>query len=148
VNLVIGFGNTLRGDDGVGQVVAELVRQRRPDVQVLTFHQLVPELAERISRANVVVFIDADPNGAPGSVHTASIGSSTDPVLHHSLQPSHLMGLARDLGGSSVVAWLVRVSAASFDFGAGLSPQVFTAVPAAARAVQRLIPVEQSRHSV
>jgi len=45
--LVIGYGNTLRGDDGLGQRAAEALAQRAlPDgVEVLSCHQLTIELA-------------------------------------------------------------------------------------------------------
>ena len=58
--LVIGYGNTLRGDDGVGPKVAEAVEALQlPGVRTLVCQQLSPEHAEPISRARVVVFVDA-----------------------------------------------------------------------------------------
>ena len=58
--LVIGYGNTLRGDDGVGPRVAEAVAAMAlPGVRTLGCHQLAPEHAEAISRADRVVFVDA-----------------------------------------------------------------------------------------
>jgi hydrogenase maturation protease len=50
--LVIGYGNTLRRDDAVGPLSAEEVsRWGRPGVVPLDLAQLLPELAERLSRA-------------------------------------------------------------------------------------------------
>ena len=58
--LVIGYGNTLRSDDGVGAKVAAAVAELAlPGVVALVLHQLTPELAETISEARAVVFVDA-----------------------------------------------------------------------------------------
>ena len=58
--LVIGYGNTLRSDDGAGQIVAEKIAQwNLPGVRSLAVHQLTPELAEIIAQADAVIFIDA-----------------------------------------------------------------------------------------
>ena len=63
--LVIGYGNVLRGDDGAGFLTAELLRDklRDPDIEILSQHQLLPELMEPISRAARVIFIDATVSG-------------------------------------------------------------------------------------
>ena len=58
--LVIGYGNTLRGDDGVGPRVAEAVEKLNlPGVRTLVCQQLSPEHADPISRVRKVVFVDA-----------------------------------------------------------------------------------------
>src|SRR5262245_46508216 len=58
--LVIGYGNVLRSDDGVGPKVAEAIgAMALPQVEILTCDLLTPELAEPISRAVKVVFVDA-----------------------------------------------------------------------------------------
>lgn len=60
--LIIGYGNPLRGDDGLGwhvaQRLAAVLPQHRARIEVC--HQLTPELAEPISRADLVIFIDAE----------------------------------------------------------------------------------------
>ena len=68
-------GNPLRGDDGVGWRVAEAVAAALPDAvaDVLTVHQLTPELAEPISRAERVIFIDAAAEGKPGAVRCFAV---------------------------------------------------------------------------
>ena len=58
--LVIGYGNELRGDDGVGPRVARAVSDwRLPGVTALAVHQLAPELAEPLSLSDAAVFVDA-----------------------------------------------------------------------------------------
>ena len=58
--LVIGYGNTLRGDDGVGPRVVEAIGTLGlPGVRTLICPLLTPELADPISRAEKVIFVDA-----------------------------------------------------------------------------------------
>ncbi|HEY9173382.1 MAG TPA: hydrogenase maturation protease, partial [Verrucomicrobiae bacterium] len=53
--LVIGYGNTLRRDDGIGPKVAEAVAELNlPGVRSLACPQLTPELAEPIAHAKRV----------------------------------------------------------------------------------------------
>jgi Ni,Fe-hydrogenase maturation factor len=73
--LVIGYGNTLRRDDGVGVRAAEMMAAdaRFTDVEVLTAYQLTPELSLDIATASLVVFVDADVRGLPGSIEVREL---------------------------------------------------------------------------
>ena len=68
--LIIAYGNPLRSDDGVGWIVAEELRRRlaSPEVEVLQLQQLLPEVAESVSRAETVIFVDASCDGEPGGM--------------------------------------------------------------------------------
>lgn len=57
--LIIGWGNSLRGDDGIGLKVAELLERRLIQADIRCSLQLLPEMCEEISRARQVVFVDA-----------------------------------------------------------------------------------------
>lgn len=64
-DLVIGIGNPLRGDDGVGWWLAERAEQLPPATPtgsrllVRAVQQLTPELSEELAGARRVLFIDA-----------------------------------------------------------------------------------------
>src|SRR5690349_6241379 len=69
--LIVGYGNPLRGDDAFGFLAAEKLRSEivSADVEVLALHQLVPELMEPVSRAELAIFIDAStPSPSPGEL--------------------------------------------------------------------------------
>ena len=91
--LIVAYGNPLRGDDGVGwQAAILLSRELKDQVQVLTRHQLTPELAETLSEASRVIFIDAAAQGPAGQIQCCSIqraGELTAPIC--SLQRTHSM---------------------------------------------------------
>ena len=58
--LVIGYGNTLRRDDGVGPKLADAVAALGlTGVRTLACALLTPELAEAVSQAQRVIFVDA-----------------------------------------------------------------------------------------
>src|SRR5512140_3275946 len=96
--LLIGYGNTLRSDDGVGPRVIEAVAALKlPNVSTLSCDLLTPELADPISRAEQVVFVDAALD-APREVQLrplAPAGSSQ--IMAHAADPRTLLALARDV---------------------------------------------------
>jgi hydrogenase maturation protease len=132
--MVIGYGNCLRGDDGVGCVVAaRLASQVRQDgdVEVIAAHQLTPELAEPISRAEVAVFVDAACDDPVGTITTRPITPQTrrGRTFGHELTPQRLLGDARALYGRAPPAWQITVSGASWGYSERLSKRVRQAVP-------------------
>ena len=69
--LVIAWGNPLREDDAVAWHVLEALRRLQPRQSLPALHlrhaqQLTPEMAECVSRAAGVVFVDARRDGTPG----------------------------------------------------------------------------------
>src|SRR5258708_21465848 len=98
--LVIGYGNELCGDDGLGWRVAQdlAARQFDGDVEIMALRQLNPELAEPISQADRVIFIDARMGREPGVVSCEPVAPRTlgiNPWSHHRTPPAGLSG-ARD----------------------------------------------------
>ena len=58
MDLVVGIGNELRSDDGVGIRVVRALPARR-GVETTIVHQLTPDLVEALGRAERVLFVDA-----------------------------------------------------------------------------------------
>jgi hydrogenase maturation protease len=121
--LVIGYGNDLRGDDGLGPAVAEAVAALGlPGVESRRVQQLVPELAEELARARLAVFIDARVGSGGEAVQVVAVEpAETADRLAHTADPAALLALTRAVHGRTPQAWLVTVAGAAFDFGEGLS---------------------------
>ena len=131
--LIIGYGNPLRSDDGFGWQASRLLAREfaGQEAQVITCHQLTPELAEPLSQCRRAVFIDADREGEPGDVHLQTVRpqAPTSSTFTHSCSPSGLLASAEMLYGYCPQALIITVTAQSFAFGESLSPVVSEALP-------------------
>ena len=150
--LVVGYGNPLRSDDGVGPAVAERLAQdpRLRGAEIRAEHQLTPELALDASGATLLVLIDAAEDAGAGEVVVRRLGpdgttgggpvEEAGPPLTHHLDPGGLLALARELFGAapaSVV--IVGIGVASLEVGETLSPEVQAAVPRVVELVAALV---------
>lgn len=138
--LIIGYGSPLRGDDGLGWHAAERLRELAlPGTEVLTVHQLTPELAEDASRAERVIFIDAREGGSPGEWRAEPVTAEAESVqaFTHHVTPGSLLGGARLLYGSEPEGILFAMSGESFEYREGLSETVAAALPEMLDAVVR-----------
>jgi len=141
--LVVGYGNALRSDDGVGPAVAEAVAAdpRFAGVTVLARHQLTPELAIDVSQAGLVVLVDAGHGQRPGAFSIEPLepsGTGAGSSSHH-LDPATLLALAAELYGPVPGAFSIRVGAGSLELGDRLTPAVAAAVPDLVEAIAGLI---------
>jgi len=141
--LVIGYGNPLRGDDGVGQAAAGAFANEGAiaHTRAIVCHQLMPELAECIAAADRVVFVDATVNVDPGTVAIREIygAAALASGLAHTATPAALVALAHELYGRSPEAFLVTVGVSSLALGVGLSDAAAAALPVAIAAIGRLL---------
>jgi hydrogenase maturation protease len=121
--LVIGYGNELRRDDGIGPRVAEAIALANyPEVRVKTCFQLVPELAADLAEARVVLFVDAsaDPRRSGGELRRITAEETADWSTHTG-DPRALLALTHAVYGVSPEAWWLTVPGEDFGFGDGLS---------------------------
>jgi hydrogenase maturation protease len=131
--LVIGYGNTLRGDDGIGWYAARdlSATENAEDFKSIACQQLTPELAKDISESNRTIFIDASVGGCPGAVTIRKLSLNSFGVnsMSHHLNPETLLLLASELYNSHPAAYLITVDGASFGHEEGLSPEVGETLP-------------------
>ena len=143
--LIIGYGNTLREDDGAGQIVArEIAKQDLNNVKCLAVHQLTPELAADISKASKVIFVDAlISNGSESEKIT--VKPIKKPLLAnistgHVGYPRSLLSLTQALYTSNTPpAWSVLIPAVNFEFGEEISELTQQGIRDAIAAIKRLI---------
>jgi hydrogenase maturation protease len=141
--LVLGVGNPLRADDGVGQAVVERLGEvLAPDAAELrAVYQLTPEMAEDFAGVALAVVVDADADVAPGevAVRDAAVGSAAGEPFSHAVDPAGLAGLAQALYGASPRLVIVGIGPVSLEVGQGLSPAVTAAVSVAAAAIAAIV---------
>lgn len=137
--LVIGYGNTLRGDDGVGPRVAEAVGHLRlPGVRTLICPLLTPELADPISRAEKVVFVDAAVD-APRQVQLRRLEpNDTSQLMAHAADPRTMLALSRDVFGRAPEAWWLTIPAVKMDFNEAITDEAQCGCVEAVEQIQSL----------
>jgi hydrogenase maturation protease len=141
--LVVGYGNALRTDDGIGWHAAERLAddERLNGAVVLRRHQVTPELALDISAVSLVVFIDASRDLVPGSVDITRVERTGDAgqTSSHHLGPPVLVALAHELYGRAPAAFVVRCGVASLEMGDQLTPAVEAALATVIDAVVGIV---------
>jgi hydrogenase maturation protease len=99
--------------------------------QIETCHQLTPELAEPISRADLVIFIDAEQQAPAGKLACRHLtpAAGLPGAFSHCLTPPMLLAWAQELYGTCPDSVVLSVSSQSFDCGEELSPAVAAVLP-------------------
>ncbi|HEX7541848.1 MAG TPA: hydrogenase maturation protease [Anaerolineales bacterium] len=151
--LVIGLGNPILGDDGVGwRVVEEIARKtaNKPDVEVDCVSLGGLSLMERITGCERVILVDSIFTGEK-PIGTVSLflltelpdlsSGHTTAVHDTSLRNALKVGRSMDiLLPRDEEVFIVAIEAENvYDFSETLSPPVEAAVPQAVRAVLQLI---------
>ncbi len=126
--IVIGLGNSFRGDDAAGLAVA---RALGDDPRVLLHEGEPIDLLDRWEGAGEVIVVDAARSGAaPGTVHRldglaepVAMGGST-----HAFGLAETLALAHALGREPAHLSLIGIEGERFGAGDELSPAVAAAV--------------------
>jgi hydrogenase maturation protease len=139
---VVGIGNPLRGDDGIGIAVAEALRERVPaGVDVRRDSGDVARLVDLWRDARAVILVDAASAGSvPGTIHRfdASDARLPESVLScstHTFGVGEAIELARALGQLPDRVIVYGIEGERFDLGAGLSEVVDAGGEEAARLI-------------
>jgi hydrogenase maturation protease len=131
MDLVVGVGNTLRSDDGLGIRVAEAL-SAHGSAETVTVQQLTLDLTERLSRADRVLFVDADAAGC--AVKLAPLHPSPGVAqFGHALSAEQLLRWTVVEHDVCPEAWMLSVPGQSFDLGEELSPEAMRALESARR---------------
>lgn len=138
--LILACGNPLRGDDAVGWLIADALQREctSADIEIEAAHQFVPEMAERISQAEIVIFVDASASRSPGMVGSQRVTASrlAAETFTHELDPQTLLALAEALYGRAPGrAFSLSVGAESFELNEGLSEAAKASIPKAVDAI-------------
>lgn len=140
--LIVGYGNPLRGDDGVGWVVAERLRELTLSeaVSIRTCIQLTPELAADLSEAEIAILIDVRAEEPAGKISCQQVKPLHYlPSSSHHLNPSALLSYTYQLFGKAPQTYLISINGTEFGYQAHLSPQVQEAVPKAVKVIVELL---------
>ena len=138
--VVIGVGNPMRGDDGVGPAVIDALRvaedRLSPGVELVAVDGEATRVIELWRERRLAVVVDAVVSGAvPGTVHRFDRPAVDEISSWRAGTSSHAAGVAEAMVLGTALdrvpdrLVLLGVEAAVIDMGGGLSAPVAAAVP-------------------
>jgi hydrogenase maturation protease len=151
--VVAGIGNSYRGDDGVGPLVANLCAKAGLGVRDIGPLEEPLDLLGRFDGADLAIVIDAVRSGAPiGSVRILDVDVwsldesgdvETAVTSTHGIGLVGVLRLARAIGHAPRRLVVIAVEGEIFALGGEMSAAVAAAVPAAVSAVATLTEKEE-----
>lgn len=129
---IIGIGNTLRGDDGIGPVVArEFARQ---GFSTYVLGDDLTEMLDIFDRHNKSILVDAFASPQPGvhlelDLHEVSQLPQELNTSTHSMNLGKVLELAQTLNKIPKKLRLFALSGQRFDIGSDLSKEVLQCLP-------------------
>jgi hydrogenase maturation protease len=143
--IVLGVGNPILMDDGVGLHVVEEIKkhpQYSPDTPIDVAYTGGLNLLDMIRGYEKVILVDAirQDTSTPGEVKRFNLkdASSLHSYNPHDVSLPEALTLARSLGESSLPTEIIVIGIVvkqTFDFGEQLSDEVRNAIPTAVRMV-------------
>jgi hydrogenase maturation protease len=146
--LILGIGQSLRGDDAAGLEAVRLWQQTYIETPQKVQVELceLPGLAllDRLDGMDAAILVDAlQTNSIPGALHR--LGPDELAAFTLDSQSAHGWGVAETLAlGRSLYPWLAQcritligIAGRGFEMGAGLSPAVQAALPEAAALIEK-----------
>lgn len=146
--LIVGLGNPILGDDGIGWRVAEAVKASLPTAEVDCLALGGLSLMERLIGYQKAIIVDAiqTQDGQIGQVYTLPLEALPDLSAGHttaahdtSLQAALSLGQAMGAQLPDEVMIVAIEANRVYDFGEELSPAVEASIPAAMQAVLNLM---------
>lgn len=128
--LVVGLGNRLRGDDGVGLEVAAALASRAPGLEVVALEGEPVALIELWNGTEEAIVVDAVAGAEPGRIHRidASAGAADwrgqAPASSHAFGLGQVIELAAALGRLPARLEVIGIEGRSFETGTPVSAAV------------------------
>ncbi len=139
--LLIGYGNTLRSDDGVGWYVADKIRTKLNDkIDIIKADQITVEMTEDIKDRKLVIFVDAHVSDKEDWLKTEEISPDLKfGMTAHIFTPNALLALCEKIYSKYPKAYLFSIKGINYDFGEKLSEQTKNSAEIAIKQIADLI---------
>ncbi len=142
-NAVIGIGNLLRADDGVGIHVVKILKEEMPEVDAVDLSTANIDLLDHIRNRNRVIIIDATTTGAePGTIHRLEPEElvESDFGQSHGLNLPGILKLGKQLYPYEMPGKIVILAVEAQDvesFSSDLTEKVQVAMPKLIKMIKR-----------
>lgn len=140
--LLFGYGNPSRGDDALGPLLLETLRQQAlpANVELLTDFQLQVEHALDLHPRKLVLFVDAAVDCQADFRFSRLMPEPDRSYSSHALSPSALLHAYQTvLRQPPPPCFLLGIRAAAFELGAELSPAARHSLAAACHFAEQLL---------
>ncbi len=122
---VVGTGNPLRSDDGVGPyVAAKIDALQLPDVETFITQQLHLEFIDKFFKYDRVILVDACLAGKDFDFYSMAQAHNRTTVSSHHLDAKLFSELAQRLYGKNINLYICSVKGRNFDVGDVISADV------------------------
>ena len=144
--LLIGFGNTLRRDDGLGPYIVDSIAVESycgMEVRKISIPQIDLILADDLSKVDLALFVDSRIDDSDDLVKVEHCAPSREPSLcshtSHSLSIQDLINLTRDLYGRVPESYIVMPKGFDFSLGEDLTSKAKKSAVLAVQTVTDLV---------
>lgn len=120
--LILGIGNPLRSDDGVGAFIcSKLEALQLPQVTIQTTQLLQTEFIEEFLKYDKVLVVDASVTASEVKIETVQ-ASGAAVASSHQMNLSLMVALAQQVYGKEMKLYSCAIPVISFKMGNELSP--------------------------
>lgn len=140
--LIFGYGNLSRGDDALGPLLLELIKDRinTDTVEILTDFQLQIEHALDLDNRNLVLFIDASVNCQKAFDFFEIQACQDNSYTTHAMSPAAILQVYQSIRTDTPPpCFLLSIQGFSFELGEPLSLQAENNLQTALQFAERLI---------
>jgi hydrogenase maturation protease len=121
--LIVGVGNTLMGDDGIGAyVAARLEEMQLPGVHTVTVQQMTSDLLDEMLQANKTIIVDAAVEGDPVQFYKVEETAPAGASYSHYTSAIQLLKMAQLVYECNLSVYICAVGAFDLTLGGTLSP--------------------------
>jgi hydrogenase maturation protease len=147
VFLIIGYGNTLRSDDGLGPYVIDELRKsldlEQGQVRLLDLPQLDPVLLPEFMNVDILIFIDVRYDESDKPILLKQVAPSPESIspahTTHHLKVPELLRLAKDWYDAAPECYMVLMKGYDFTIGEQLSTKGLKAAEQARKLIIKMI---------
>ena len=121
--LIVGVGNTLMGDDGIGAyVAASLDTLPLPGVQTVTVQQMTSDLLDDMLKADHTIIVDAAVEAMPVQFYKVEETAPAGASYSHYTSAIQLLKMAALVYERNLSVYICAVGARDLTLGGNLSP--------------------------
>ena len=147
--IIVGIGNTLRGDDGIGcKIIEELKKETLPDfVELVDIGSDAFSIIDFFEKQQPVLLVDcAQMDKGAGSIVRFDVEEKNLPVLDkaisiHGFGFSDVYRMAKNLYGH-IQCTVIGVQPKSIEFNSGLTDEIIAKIPS----IKKMVIEEINKH--